>query len=58
MGELIVKGNGVMKGYYRNPDLTAKTIRNHWLWAGDLAKVDDEGFIENGYDRYCDRLGQ
>jgi len=45
VGELIVKGNGVMKGYYKNPELTAKTIRDRWLYTGDLAKVDDEGFI-------------
>jgi len=45
VGELIVKGNGVMKGYYKNPELTAKTIREGWLYTGDLAKEDDEGFI-------------
>jgi acyl-CoA synthetase (AMP-forming)/AMP-acid ligase II len=45
VGELIVKGNGVMKGYYKNPELTARTIRNRWLYTGDLAKADEEGFI-------------
>jgi acyl-CoA synthetase (AMP-forming)/AMP-acid ligase II len=45
VGELIVKGNGVMKGYYKNPELTFQTIRNRWLHTGDLAKADEEGFI-------------
>ena len=45
VGELIVKGGGVMLEYYRNPELTAQTIQNGWLYTGDLAKMDDEGFI-------------
>jgi acyl-CoA synthetase (AMP-forming)/AMP-acid ligase II len=45
VGELIVKGEGVMKGYYKNPEKTAKTIKDGWLYTGDLARVDSEGFI-------------
>ncbi len=45
VGELIAKGNGVMLEYYKNPELTAQTIRNGWLYTGDLAKMDEEGFI-------------
>ncbi len=45
VGELIVKGNGVMKEYYRNPELTARTIRKGWLHTGDLARQDEAGFI-------------
>ena len=45
VGELIVKGNGVMREYYKNPKLTAQTIREGWLYTGDLAKWDEEGFI-------------
>ena len=44
-GELILKGNGVMKEYYKNPEATAQTIRNGWLHTGDMVKMDDDGFI-------------
>ncbi|MBM4276806.1 MAG: acyl--CoA ligase [Deltaproteobacteria bacterium] len=45
VGEIVVKGSGVMKEYYKNPDATAQTIKNGWLYAGDLAKTDEDGFI-------------
>ena len=45
IGELIVKGDGVMKEYYMNPNKTAETIRDGWLYTGDMAKIDSEGFI-------------
>ena len=45
VGELIIKGDGVMREYYKNPTLTAQTIQNGWLYTGDLAKMDDEGFF-------------
>jgi acyl-CoA synthetase (AMP-forming)/AMP-acid ligase II len=45
VGELIVKGNGVMKCYYKNPQKTAETLRDGWLYTGDMARMDDEGFV-------------
>ena len=45
VGELAVKGPGVMLGYYKNPEATAEVIHGDWLWTGDVAKKDKEGFI-------------
>ncbi|MFC2020767.1 class I adenylate-forming enzyme family protein [Chloroflexota bacterium] len=45
VGELILKGNGVMKGYYKNPGETAETIKSGWLYTGDVARMDTDGFI-------------
>ena len=44
-GELIIKGPGVMKEYYKNPEETAKTIVNGWLLTGDVVRLDEDGFI-------------
>lgn len=45
VGELIVRGPNVMKGYYKAPEETAATIREGWLYTGDLAKRDEEGYF-------------
>ncbi len=45
VGELVVRGPQVMKGYWNNPDETAKTLRNGWLFTGDIARMDEEGFF-------------
>jgi acyl-CoA synthetase (AMP-forming)/AMP-acid ligase II len=45
IGELLVRGNGVMKEYYKNPEKTAETIKDGWLYTGDMAREDSEGFI-------------
>ncbi|HOE17867.1 MAG TPA: AMP-binding protein [Syntrophorhabdaceae bacterium] len=44
-GELLVRGDGVMREYYRNPEATAKTLVNGWLYTGDMAREDEDGFI-------------
>jgi len=44
-GELMVKGPGVMKEYYKNPEATEKTIIDGWLLTGDMARFDEDGFI-------------
>jgi len=45
VGELILKGDNVMKEYYKNPEKTAETLRNGWLHTGDMVKMDSDGFI-------------
>jgi long-chain acyl-CoA synthetase len=44
-GELIVKGPQVMKGYKNRPDETEKTLRNGWLYTGDIATMDEDGYF-------------
>ncbi|CED70440.1 long-chain-fatty-acid--CoA ligase [Aliivibrio wodanis] len=44
-GELIMRGHNVMKGYYKKPQETAKTIIDGWLYTGDIVRFDDEGYI-------------
>ena len=45
VGELIVFGPGVMKCYYKNPEASAEVLRDGWLYTGDMARMDEDGFI-------------
>ncbi|MBC2724271.1 class I adenylate-forming enzyme family protein [Desulfosporosinus sp.] len=45
VGELAVKGPGVMKCYYNDPEATAAVIKGKWLFTGDMARMDEDGFI-------------
>lgn len=45
VGELILKGPGVMECYYNDPKATAETLKDGWLYTGDMAEQDSEGFI-------------
>jgi long-chain acyl-CoA synthetase len=45
IGEVCIKGPNVMRGYYRNPDETARTVRSGWLHTGDMGRLDEDGFL-------------
>ncbi len=45
MGEIVVKGENVMAGYWKNPESTAETIRNGYLYTGDLGYMNEEGLL-------------
>lgn len=53
IGEILVSGNNVMKGYWNQPEKTSQVIKNGWFHTGDLGKIDDDGtlyFIEKKDD--------
>jgi long-chain acyl-CoA synthetase len=45
VGEVCVKGPNVMLGYYRDPDETARTLRQGWLHTGDMGRLDGDGYL-------------
>ncbi len=63
VGEIVIRGENVMKGYWRRPDATAEAMRGGWFHSGDLARVDADGYffivdrkkdmiIRNGFNVY------
>ncbi len=44
-GEIIVKGDNVMKGYFKNPEANATTLKNGWLYTGDIGSMTEDGFV-------------
>jgi len=45
VGEVLIQGDSVMAGYWRNPEATAAAIRDGWLWTGDMGALDADGFL-------------
>ncbi len=63
IGEIVIRGENIMKGYWRQPDATAEAMRGGWFHSGDLARVDADGYffivdrkkdmiIRNGFNVY------
>jgi long-chain acyl-CoA synthetase len=44
-GEILIRSPGVIRGYWRNPEKTAETLRQGWLHTGDVGRIDDDGFV-------------
>jgi long-chain acyl-CoA synthetase len=68
-GELIISGPQVMKGYWQRPEETAETIKDGWIYTGDLARMDEDGYfyivgrkkdmiVVSGYNVYPDEVDE
>jgi long-chain acyl-CoA synthetase len=45
VGEIVIRGHNIMKGYWERPDATAEAMRGGWFHSGDMARVDEEGYF-------------
>jgi long-chain acyl-CoA synthetase len=45
VGEIVIRGHNVMKGYWRRPEATAEAMRGGWFHSGDMARVDEDGYF-------------
>ncbi len=45
VGEIVIRGHNIMKGYWQRPDATAEAMRGGWFHSGDMAKTDEEGYF-------------
>ncbi len=45
LGEILIRGHNIMKGYYKRPEATANAIKNGWFYSGDVGRLDEEGYL-------------